>query len=53
MNAAATATHAATATQSMNRLRGSINARWAALPNDSVATLYMPRVKTTLQSVGS
>ena len=41
------------ATQSMNRLRGSMNARWATLPNDSVATLYMPRGKTTLQSVGS
>jgi len=46
-------TQAATATQSMNRLRGAMNARPAALPNDSVATLYMPSGKTTLQSVGS
>jgi hypothetical protein len=27
--------------------------RWATLPNDNVATLYMPSGKTTLQSVGS
>jgi hypothetical protein len=37
----------------MNRLRGSMNLRWVTLPNDSVATLYMPREKTTLQSAGS
>ncbi len=30
-----------------------MNLRWATLPNDSVATLYMPRGKTTLHSVGS
>jgi len=52
-NATATIAQAATATQSMNRLRGSMNLRWATLPNDSVATLYMPRGKTTLHSVGS
>ena len=41
------------ATQSMNRPRGSMNLRWATLPNDKVATLYMPSGKTTLHGVGS
>lgn len=27
--------------------------RWAVLPDDNVATLYMPSGKTTLHSVGS
>ena len=49
-NAAASATHAATATQSLNRLSGSMNVRWATLPNVSVATLYIPSGKTTLHS---
>ena len=52
-NAMATATHAAMATQSMNRLSGSMNVSRAALPNTSVATLYIPSGKTTLHSVGS
>jgi len=52
-NATATIAQAATATQSMNRLRDSMNPRWAALPKDKVATLYTPRGKTTLQSAGS
>jgi hypothetical protein len=52
-NSAATATHAATATQSMNRLSGSMKARWATWPNVSVATLYMPSGKTTLHKAGS
>ncbi len=30
-----------------------MNARWAALPKVSVATLYLPRGKTTLHRVGS
>ncbi len=51
--AAATSAHAATATQSMNRASGSMNARWAAFPKASVATLYMPRGNTTLHRVGS
>ena len=51
--ATATATQAATATQSRNRPSGSMKLRWATLPNDNVATLYMPSGKTTLQSVGS
>ena len=46
-------TQAATATQSMNRLRGAMNARPAAVPDDSVATLHMPSGQTTLQSAGS
>jgi hypothetical protein len=37
----------------MNRLMGSMKLRWATLPNDNVATLYMPRGKTTLHRVGS
>jgi len=37
----------------MNRLRDSMNPRWATLPKDKVATLYTPRGKTTLQSAGS
>ena len=51
--ATATAVQAATATQSMNRLMGSMKLRWVTLPNDNVATLYMPSGETTLQSVGS
>ena len=51
--AAATATQAATDTQNMNRASGSMKLRLATLPNDSVATLYMPSGKTTLHSVGS
>ena len=30
-----------------------MNLRWATLPNDKVATLYMPSGKTTLHGVGS
>ena len=52
-NAAATTTHAATAIHNTNRATGSMNGRRAALPNVNVATLYMPRGKTTLHSVGS
>ncbi len=29
----------------MNRLMGSMKLRWATLPNDNVATLYIPRGK--------
>ena len=39
---AATSSHAAMATQSTPRLRGSMKLRPSALPNDRVATPYMP-----------
>src|SRR5215470_2668132 len=51
--AAATSSQAATATQSTARLQGSMKPIPAALPNDKVATLYIPIGKTTVHSAGS
>src|SRR5262249_31519686 len=51
--AAATSSQAAMATQITPRLRGCMKLRPAALPNDRVATPYMPIGKTTVHSADS
>ena len=51
--ATATAAQAPTATRSVNRPNGAMKPRLAAVPKDDVATLYMPRGKTMVQSEAS